>query len=121
MPFCLILKKVHFDDAMENFPIYCTGAFMSAFSSIFFWPDKGILWGHGDSGNALGIQLLGFTVVSFWMLVLCWLYFFGLKRCRILRMRRAQEILGQDAVDSAKYKGLDVTGILEQIDKNYPA
>ena len=55
MSFCLALRKMHFDDALENFPIYCTSAFLSAIASIFFYPDKGILWGNSGSGNALGI------------------------------------------------------------------
>jgi ammonia channel protein AmtB len=94
MLFCLILKKIRFDDAMENFPIYGTAAFFSAITSVFFMPDTGILWGYSGSGSALGIQMLGFTVVSFWTLVISWLYFFSLKRCKILRMRKAEEILG---------------------------
>ena len=54
------------------------------------------------------------------MLVISWIYFFIFKRCHILRMRKAEEILGQDAVDAAKYKGLDITLMLEQIGKQYP-
>ena len=57
--------------------------------------------------------MLGFTVVAFWMLVLSWLYFFVLKRFKILRMRKADEILGCDAVDAAKYKGIDISGLRE--------
>ena len=68
----------------------------------------------------MGIQLLGFTVISFWFLVFSWLYFFGFKRCKVLRVRKAEELLGSDAVSSAKYKGLDISKLLEMIGSKFP-
>ena len=94
MVFALVLIKIRFDDAMEYFPMFGTAGFLSAIFSVFFYPDVGILWGHSESGSKLGIQLLGFTVISFWMLVITWLLFFILKRFKILRMRKGEEILG---------------------------
>lgn len=90
------------------------------FASIFFWPDAGILWGGKDSGSLLGIQLLGFATISVWVLIVCWLYFFSLKRCRVLKVKKSQEILGLDAVDAAKAKGIDITQLLDSISRKFP-
>jgi ammonia channel protein AmtB len=46
MILCLILKKIKFDDPMENFAIYGTGGVWSMVASSFFTSKKGILWGN---------------------------------------------------------------------------
>ncbi len=43
---CLILKKIKFDDPMENFSIYSTAGIWSMFACAFFTPGEGILWGN---------------------------------------------------------------------------
>jgi Amt family ammonium transporter len=86
---CYVFKKVKFDDPMENFQVYATAGFWSMLASIFFWPDSGILWGGKDSGSLLGIQLLGFATMSCWTIIIAWLYFFSLKRCRVLKLTKA--------------------------------
>jgi len=52
---CLILKRVKFDDPMENFSIYGPTAFWAMLASVFFIPYKGILWSSSLSGNLVGI------------------------------------------------------------------
>jgi ammonia channel protein AmtB len=89
-------------------------------ASIFFWPDSGILWGGKDSGSLLGIQLLGFATISCWTIIIAWLYFFSLKRCRVLKLTKAQEILGLDAVAAAQSKGIDIKYLLESIARRFP-
>ena len=86
---CYIFKQVKFDDPMENFQVYGTAAFWAMIASIFFWPDSGILWGGKDSGSLLGIQLLGFATIGVWTVIVAWLYFFSLKRCRVLKLTKA--------------------------------
>lgn len=44
--FCLVLKKIKFDDPMENFSIYCSAGVWSMFSCAFFTPGRGILWSN---------------------------------------------------------------------------
>ena len=63
-------------------------------ASVFFLPDQGILWSSTNSGSILGIQLLGWSAVSVWVTVLTWIYFFSLKRCRVLKLKKEQEIIG---------------------------
>jgi ammonia channel protein AmtB len=63
-------------------------------ASIFFWPYQGILWANSDSGSKLGIQLLGFASISVWVAAVCWIYFFTLKRFKVLRIKKSEEILG---------------------------
>jgi len=99
MATCLVLKKVKFDDPMENFAIYGSAGFLSTLSSSFFLPYEGILWSGTQSGSILGVQLLGWVAISVWTAVICWVYFFSLKRCRVLRVRKAEEILGLDCID----------------------
>lgn len=55
MIFCAIMKRVRFDDAMENFQIYGSASFWAMVASVFFIPEKGILWSDPDSGSLLGI------------------------------------------------------------------
>ena len=42
---CLVMRRVKFDDAMENYQIYGTGSFTAMLASVFFLPTNGILWG----------------------------------------------------------------------------
>mmetsp|Transcript_7103 Transcript_7103/g.6215 ORF Transcript_7103/g.6215 Transcript_7103/m.6215 type:complete len:196 (+) Transcript_7103:881-1468(+) len=120
MTFCLVLYKIRVDDAMENFPIYGTAGVIASISSVFFHPEKGIINGFQSDGSLIGIQMMGFAVVSVWMLLFTWILFFILKRFKVLRLKRAVEILGNDVVDAAKYKGLDIENLLDQINKHYP-
>lgn len=55
MLFCMIFKKMKIDDPMENFQIYGSAAFWAMLASVFFIPNRGILWGGTDSGSLLGI------------------------------------------------------------------
>jgi ammonia channel protein AmtB len=52
---CLILKKVKFDDPLENFAIYGSAGFWSMLASAFFIPYEGILWSSSSSGSILGV------------------------------------------------------------------
>jgi Amt family ammonium transporter len=108
---CLILQRVKFDDAMENFQIYGTASFVAMLASVFFLPNKGILWGNNSAGSILGIQLLGWASISVWATVLTWIYFFSFKRCRILKLKKEQEVIGLDALIWAKGKGIDLKGL----------
>jgi ammonia channel protein AmtB len=117
---CLIMSRVKFDDSMENYQVYGTASFTAMFVSVFFLPDKGILWGSDESGSILGIQLLGWASVSVWTTVLTWIYFFSFKRCRVLKLKKSQEIIGLDALFQAKGKRIDLKGLKEAIHEQYP-
>lgn len=52
---CFLMKKVKFDDAMENYQIYGSASFWAMVSSTFFLPDEGVFWGGKDAGSILGI------------------------------------------------------------------
>jgi ammonia channel protein AmtB len=117
---CLIMRRVKFDDAMENFQTYGTASFMAMFASVFFLPDKGILWGSNSSGSILGIQLLGWASISVWVTVMTWLYFFSFKRCRLLKLKKEQEVIGLDALMQAKSKRIDLKGLKGAIKEAYP-
>ncbi len=105
---CLVMRRVKFDDAMENYQIYGTASFTAMLASVFFLPENGILWGSTGSGSILGIQLLGWAAVSVWTTVITWIYFFSLKRCRLLKIKKAQEILGLDTINQAHSKRIDL-------------
>jgi len=49
-----------------------------------------------------------------------WLYFFSFKRCRVLKLKKAQEVLGLDALLQAKGKRIDLKGIKGVISKTFP-
>ena len=89
-------------------------------ASVFFLPDTGIFWGNLTSGSILGIQFLGWASISVWTTVITWIYFFSLKRCHILKVKKAVEILGLDTVYRAKSKKIDIKGLKEVVDKSYP-
>lgn len=81
-------------------------------ASVFFIPNKGILWGGKESGSLLGIQLLGWASISVWTLIVTWIYFFSFKRCRFLKLKRAEEIIGLDTLNQARSKGIDISELL---------
>ena len=111
MTACLIMKRVKFDYSMENFQTFGTASFTAMLASVFFIPNYGILWGFNNSGSILGIQLLGWAAISVWTTVLVWIYFFSFKRCRLLKLKKAQEVLGLDAIMQAKSKRVDIKGL----------
>ncbi|TNV84072.1 hypothetical protein FGO68_gene17622 [Halteria grandinella] len=117
---CLIMQRVKFDDAMENFQTFGTASFVAMFASVFFLPDKGILWGNNKAGSLLGIQLLGWASISVWTTVLTWIYFFSFKRCRLLKLKKEQEVIGLDTLIWAKSKNIDLKGLKAKIREAYP-
>jgi len=117
---CIVMRRVKFDDAMENYQIYGTASFTAMLASVFFLPEEGILWGSMSSGSILGIQLLGWASVSVWTTVITWIYFFSLKRCKLLKVKKAKEILGLDSVSQATSKRIDLKALKAQISLVYP-
>lgn len=120
MTLCFIVKKVRFDDPMENFQIYASGGFWGMIASAFFIPNKGVLWGGKESGSFIGIQFLSIVIISTWSLIVSWVYFFVLKRFKVLRLSMADEVLGADTVAYAKNKGIDIKAIRETVKNLYP-
>ena len=72
------------------------------------------------SGSLLGIQILGWAAVSVWTTVITWIYFFSLKRCKRLKIKKAQEILGLDTIMQAHSKRIDIKSLKNQITHSYP-
>ncbi len=89
-------------------------------ASAFFIPNKGVLWGGKESGSFIGIQFLSLVIITCWAIIVAWIYFFILKRCKVLRMKKAEEVLGMDTLTYAKNKGLEISQIMEAISKMYP-
>jgi ammonia channel protein AmtB len=89
-------------------------------ASAFFIPNKGVLWGGKESGSFIGIQFLSLVIITMWTIIVSWIFFFPLKKCKLLRLKKAEEVVGMDALQNAKNKGLDVSQILEAIQKMYP-
>lgn len=52
---CLIMQRVKFDDAMENWQTFGTASFTAMFAAVFFLPDQGVLWSSTSSGSILGV------------------------------------------------------------------
>lgn len=77
-------------------------------ASAFFIPNKGVLWGGKESGSFIGIQFLSLVIMSCWAIVVSWVFFFPLKRCKLLKLKKAEEVLGMDTITYAKNKGLDI-------------
>jgi ammonia channel protein AmtB len=120
MSVCLLFKKIKFDDAMENFQTFGTASFTAMLASVFLLPNEGIFWGSMNSGSLLGIQILGWAAVSVWTTVITWIYFFAFKRCRLLKVRKSQEILGLDAIMQAHSKRIDIKSLKKVIAEAYP-
>ena len=89
-------------------------------ASVFFIPDKGILWGDKNCGSLLGIQLLGWAAVSVWTTIITWIYFFAFKRCKLLKLKKAEEVIGFDTLIMAKAKGIDIEHLLNNVAHSYP-
>ena len=49
-----------------------------------------------------------------------WFYFFIVKRCKLLRLKKAEEVIGMDALMNANNKGMDTSQLLEAVQKIYP-
>lgn len=105
---CLIVRKSKFDDPMENFQIYASAGFWGMIASAFFIPNTGVLWGGSNSGNFLGVQFLSLVIITLWSIAVTWIFFFTLKRCKVLRLKTAEEVLGLDTLAYAKHKGIDI-------------
>lgn len=77
-------------------------------ATAFFIPNKGVLWGGKESGSLIGIQFLSLVIVSVWAVIVSWTYFFIMKKCKFLRLKTAEEVLGFDTLTDAKNKGIDI-------------
>lgn len=44
-----------------------------------------------------------------------WVYFFIVKRCKLLRLKKAEEVIGMDALMNARNKGMDASQLLEAV------
>ena len=53
-------------------------------------------------------------------MIVVWLYFFTLKRLKIFKLTKAEEILGLDAIDDARAKNIDISALLDAIKRKYP-
>lgn len=108
MTLCLIVKKSKFDDPMENFQIYASAGFWGMIASAFFIPNKGVLWGGKESGSFIGIQFLSLVIITVWTIIVSWVYFYTLKKCKLLKLKKAEEVLGMDTISDARHKGIDI-------------
>ena len=81
-------------------------------ASAFFIPNTGVLWGASNSGNFLGVQFLSLVIITVWSILVAWIFFFPLKRCKLLRLKTSEEVLGHDTLAYAKHKGVDITLLL---------
>jgi len=43
-----------------------------------------------------------------------------MKRCKVLRLKKEEEVLGMDMLANAKNKGIDIQQLLEAVSKMYP-
>ena len=77
-------------------------------ASAFFIPNKGVLWGGKESGSFIGIQFLSLVIITAWAIAISWIYFFILKKCKVLRLKKEEEVMGMDMIAYAKNKGLDI-------------
>ena len=89
-------------------------------ASAFFIPNKGVLWGGKESGSFIGIQFLSLVIITAWAILISWTYFFLMKRCKVLRLKKEEEVMGMDMLAYAKNKGLDIEQLLEAVSKMYP-
>jgi ammonia channel protein AmtB len=62
--------------------------------------------------NQIGTQILGFALVTVYVTVLSWVYFFPIKRLNYLRIPKSVEVLGRDAIMNANSKGLDIESLI---------
>ncbi len=63
----------------------------------------------------MGIQLLGWGTVTIWTTIITWIYFFSLKRCKLLKVKKAQEILGLDTINHARSKNIELKELKARI------
>ena len=105
---------------MENFQIYSSAGFWGMISSAFFIPNTGVLWGGANSGSFIGIQFLSLAIITIWAIFVSWVFFFTFKKCKMLKLKKAEEILGLDTIANARHKGLDIQQLLESVSKMYP-
>ena len=80
-------------------------------ASAFFIPNKGVLWGGSDSGSYMGVQFLSLAIISIWAIIVSWIYFIVLKKCKVLKLKMSEEVLGMDTITFAQSKGLDIKQI----------
>jgi ammonia channel protein AmtB len=60
------------------------------------------------------------VIITAWSIFVAWIYFFAMKRCKVLRLKKEEEVLGMDMLENAKNKGIDIQQLLEAVSKMYP-
>lgn len=116
----MLFRSFTIDDPMENCQIYIVPTFWAVINGVIFQDTTGTLVNRIDSLDSIGTQFLGFALITIYVIILSWIYFFVFKRLGYLRIELAYEVLGRDTVMNAESKGLELDLVIEKIHKLYP-
>ena len=119
--FCLIFHRVKIEDPLETFQVYGVGGLWGAIAAPMFNHQVGLVSGLHTSGKLFGYELVGMVAVAALAALISWLYFFVMHKLDLLRLTKAEEIIGLDALEAARAKGLDLQPLLDKIEATYPA
>eukprot|EP00349_Pseudokeronopsis_sp_Brazil_P004365 CAMPEP_0202960590 /NCGR_PEP_ID=MMETSP1396-20130829/4734_1 /ASSEMBLY_ACC=CAM_ASM_000872 /TAXON_ID= /ORGANISM="Pseudokeronopsis sp., Strain Brazil" /LENGTH=300 /DNA_ID=CAMNT_0049679897 /DNA_START=551 /DNA_END=1453 /DNA_ORIENTATION=+ len=96
---CMVMDKLHIDDAVESTPIHLWGGLWGTIATGIFSNKYGLVSDYPDSWNFLGWQCIGLVAMFAWSSAFAIVFFFTMKKLNLLRIAKEIEIVGLDIAE----------------------
>lgn len=94
--FTIKLQLLKIDDPINTSAVHFIGGFWGLIATAFFDNDNGLFYFANGKGHYLGYQICGAIVIIGWVSVFCVTFFLAMTILDLLRIDKAQEVLGMD-------------------------
>lgn len=109
---CKMFQILQIDDPLENISIYLAPILWSSVNSALFMDSEGALFPSKASflkSELIGIQVLTLVIVTAIVASFSWVYFFFIHKMGWLKVEKAVEVVGRDAVMNSTAKDIDLS------------
>lgn len=91
-----MMEKLEIDDPVDAFQVHGVCGFWGVIAVAIFQKEKGLIYGHEDSGKLLLWQFIGAFCIMGWSGLLTAIYFLTAKALGVHRVTSEDELLGGD-------------------------
>jgi len=98
-----IFYRAQVDDPAEFFPTFACAGFAGIFCAAFFNRFNGVFYNNATEGEIVIDQMLSALIIAAWTFFVASIFFFILKKLRMLRVSLKCEIVGYDYIDGSRH------------------
>lgn len=104
---CRLWKKLGVDDPIEASMVHGACGFWGLIAVGIFDNKRGLLYGHENSYEFFGWQILGLLSLMLWVTCMTLPYFLIMKKLKLLRVPLIHEIVGLDVAEMGSTAHID--------------